>query len=124
MTHRPATTPATTPTSDRATPTIGEVAELVRSKNAGPFWQTLDVFCDDDESFDRIAADGVLTPERVGAAYRVDPELVKIFRMPNIRVVKVSFPRRFASGSVLDRDVHAGQQHIPLRNLTVAPPVG
>lgn len=111
----------TTHTTPAATtePTIGEVAELVRSKNAGPFWQTLDIFCDTDDSFGRIAADGVLTPERIGAAYRVDPEHVRIFRMPNIRVVKVSFPRRFASGSVRDRDVHAGQQHIPLRDLTI-----
>jgi hypothetical protein len=116
--------PATDPTTGPARPTIGEVAELVRSKNAGPFWQTLDVFCDDDESFERVAADGVLTAERVGAAYRVDPEHVRIFRMPNIRVVKISFPRRFASGSVRDRDVHAGQQHIPLRDLPITPSDG
>jgi hypothetical protein len=113
----------THPTTAATGRTIGDVAELVRSKNAGPFWQTLDVFCSDDEAFQRIAADGVLTPELVGAAYRVDPEHVHIFRMPNIRVVKVSFPRRFASGSVQDRDVHAGQQHIPLRDLPV-PPTG
>ena len=111
-------------TSGQAHPTIGEVAALVRSTHAGPFWQTLDVFCDDVESFDRIAADGVLSPERIAAAYRVEPEHVLIFRMPNIRVVKISFPRRFASGSVLDRDVHAGQQHIPLRDLPVPPSGG
>ena len=101
--------------------TIGDVAELVRSKNAGPFWQTLDVFCDDDESYRRVAADGVLTADRIGAAYRVDPAQVRIFRMPAIRVVKVSFPRRVSSGSAHDRDVHAGQQHVPLRDLPLDP---
>ena len=110
------------PSHDGAT--IGDVAELVRSKNAGPFWQTLDVFCSDDESYRRVAADGVLTPERIGAAYRVDPANVRIFRMPNIRVVKVSFPRRVSSGSAGDHDVHAGQQHVPLRNLSVDGDVG
>lgn len=114
----------TLPTTNTSGPTIGDVAELVRSKNAGPFWQTLDVFCDDDESYRRIAADGVITPDRVGAAYRVVPAHVRIFRMPNIRVVKVSFPRRVSSGSASDRDVHAGQQHIPLRDLPIAPPAG
>ncbi len=104
-----------------AAPTVGDVAELVRSKNAGPFWLTLDVFCDDDESYERIAADGVLTAERVAAAYRVDPAHVRIFRMPVIRVVKVSFPRRVPSGSVGDRDIHAGQQHVPLRDLPLDP---
>lgn len=104
--------------------TIGDVAELVRSKNAGPFWQTLDVFCDDQASYERIAADGVLTPERVAAVYRVDPAHVRVFRLPAIRVVKVSFPRRVASGSVGDRDIHAGQQHVPLCGLTVDPSAG
>lgn len=103
--------------------TVGDVAELVRSKNAGPFWQTLDVFCDDDESYRRVAADGVLTADRIGAAYRVDVAQVRTFRMPAIRVVKVSFPRRVSSGSVRDRDVHAGQQHVPLRDLPIDPVV-
>ncbi|MCB0967734.1 MAG: DUF4387 domain-containing protein [Ilumatobacter sp.] len=100
--------------------TIGDVAGLVRSKNAGPFWVTLDVFCDDDASFGLVAADGVVTAARVADAYRVDPEHVRIFRMPNIRVVKVSFPRRVSSGSALDHDVHAGQQHVPLQRFPLA----
>jgi len=100
--------------------TIGDVAELVRSKNAGPFWVTLDVFCDTDEAYETVSAAGVLTPERVAAAYRVEPEHVRIFRLPNIRVVKVSFPRRVSSGSAHDHDVHAGQQHVPLRDIPIA----
>lgn len=103
------------------TRTVGDVAELVRSKNAGPFWQTLDVFCADDASYDELAADDVLTPERIGAIYRVDPAGVRIFRLPNLRVIKVSFPRRISAGSGADPDVHAGQQHVPLRQLAVAP---
>jgi hypothetical protein len=99
--------------------TIGDVADLVRSKNAGPFWQTLDIFCGDDARYERIAAVGVITVERVAQLYRVDPDSVKIFRMPNIRVVKVSFPRRITSGSAHDRDVHAGQQHVLLAGLSL-----
>ena len=101
--------------------TVGEVAELVRSKNAGPFWQTFDIFCADDAAYATLAADGVITPERIAATYRVDPAVVKVFRMPNIRVIKVSVPRPVSSGSALDRDVHAGQQHVPLMLLPVAP---
>jgi len=26
---------------------LGAVVEKVRSKNAGPFWLTIDIFCDD-----------------------------------------------------------------------------
>ncbi len=31
-----------------------EVAQYVRSKNAGPFWVTIDVFCADDISYARL----------------------------------------------------------------------
>ena len=37
------TTPSTASSKSAGT-TVGAVAELVRSKNAGPFWQTLDIF--------------------------------------------------------------------------------
>lgn len=101
--------------------TVGDVAELVRSKNAGPFWVTLDVFCRDDDAYTRLAADRVLTPERIAVMYRVDPDTVKVFRLPAIRVIKISFPRRVSSGSPHDHDVHAGQQHVPLCGLTIDP---
>ncbi len=98
-------------------PTIGDVAHLVRSKNAGPFWQTLDVFLDDDAAYDAVAQAPALDPAIIGALYRVDPDTVRIFRLPSIRVVKISFPRRAAQGGVADRDMHAGQQHVPLARL-------
>lgn len=98
-------------------PTIGEVAHLVRSKNAGPFWQTLDVFLDDDAAYEAVAGAAAIDPEVIGATYRVDPATVRIFRLPSIRVVKISFPRRATQGGVADRDMHAGQQHVPLARL-------
>jgi hypothetical protein len=104
-----------------ATLTVGDVASLVRSKNAGPFWQTLDVFLPDDSAYEVVASAPGLTAETVAAAYRVDAEAVRIFRLPTIRVVKISFPRPTAQGGVDDRDMHAGQQHVPLARLPLTP---
>ncbi|WVH81819.1 DUF4387 family protein [Lentzea sp. DG1S-22] len=42
---------------------------------------------------------------------------VQIFRIPSLNVVKISFPRPVAQGGLLDRDVHAGQHHVPLAAL-------
>ena len=108
-----------TATTDRRT--VGDVAELVRSKNAGPFWQTLDIFCASDEDYRVLAAEAVLSPDRVAQLYRVDARSVRVFRLPDLRVIKISFPRAVSSGSVGDRDVHAGQQHVPLAMLPVDP---
>jgi hypothetical protein len=101
--------------------TIGDVADLVRSKNAGPFWLTLDIFCNTDEDYQCIADAGVITAERIAGLYRVASESVRIFRLPALRVVKISFPRPTVQGGVLDRDMHAGQQHVPLQRLSLQP---
>jgi hypothetical protein len=99
--------------------TIGEVAELVRSKNAGPFWQTLDVFLPDDETYRAVAEAATVDEATIGELYGVDPATVTIYRLPSIRVVKVSFPRPTTQGGVRDRDMHAGQQHVPLAQLVL-----
>lgn len=33
--------------------TLGEQVVTVRSKNAGPFWLTIDIFCGDPDTFAR-----------------------------------------------------------------------
>ena len=97
--------------------TLGQVAELIRSKNAGPFWQTLDVFLPDDETYSRVAESELIDEQTVGRVYGVDPSTITIYRLPTIRVVKISFPRPTPQGGVKDRDMHAGQQHVPLAGL-------
>ena len=99
--------------------TIGDLASLVRSKNAGPFWLTLDIFCDTDAAYTAVAAPEVITPERIADLYDTDSDSVRIFRLPELRVVKVSFPRPTVQGAVDDRDMHAGQQHVPLSRLAL-----
>jgi len=102
------------------TQTIGDIAALVRSKNAGPFWLTIDIFCDTDADYNAIAAPGVITPDRIAALYRVDAKTVKIFPLDDIRAVKISFPRPTTQGGVRDRDMHSGQQHVPILRLAVS----
>jgi hypothetical protein len=99
--------------------TVGDLATLVRSKNAGPFWLTLDVFCATDDAYNAVAAPGVITPQTIAEIYAADPESVRVFLLPQLRVVKVSFPRPTIQGAIGDRDMHAGQQHVPLSRLAV-----
>src|SRR5258707_9453535 len=105
------------PDTSHAPPTLGELALEVRSKNAGPFWMTLEAFMPDEESY-RIA-DALITPELISELYHVAPASLQIFRIPDLRGVKVSFPRPITQGSLHDRDMHAGQHHVPLANTVV-----
>ena len=100
-------------------PLLKDVAKYVRSKTAGPFWVTVDIFCEDDASFERVAAAASLGPEAVGALYGAAPENVRIFPDPKLRVLKISFPRVIVQGSAQDADSHAGQYFVPLLNASV-----
>jgi hypothetical protein len=99
--------------------TLGEIAAVVRSKNAGPFWITLDVFFRNDADFALVRDAGVLTTEKIGELYGVDPALVKRFELPAIKAMKISMPRAVVAGSFKDTDLHAGQQHVPLALLRI-----
>ena len=68
----------------------------------------------------RIAADESFLNERVIAElYRVEESTVQMFRIPSLGVVKISFPRPVSQGSLRDRDMHAGQHHVPLARMPV-----
>jgi hypothetical protein len=103
--------------------TVGALADEVRSKNAGPFWITLDIFLANEPDYEYVLESGVITPEQIGALYTVPPEHVQIFPLPLLRAIKISFPRAVTAGSFEDRDQHAGQQHVPLASLAIPSPV-
>jgi hypothetical protein len=98
---------------------LQQVAKGVRSKNAGPFWLTIDIFLPDEQTFERVGRSRVIDPEVIGDLYGVDPTHVKVFQLAALRSIKISFPRPVVQGSLYDRDMHGGQQYVPLLALPV-----
>ena len=86
---------------------LSERVLKVRSKNAGPFWLTLDVFCGSDAAFATVAA--ALATERVATLFATPVALVKRFEIPDLAVIKFSLPRPVVQGSRHDRDMHGAQ---------------
>lgn len=95
-------------------PKVIEVCRHVRSKNAGPFWITLDLSFPDAAAFDRYAGSPALGPEAIGALYGVEPNQVKCFLVHDLSVLKISYPRQRPQGGATERDMHGGQQYIRL----------
>ncbi|MFF5225455.1 DUF4387 family protein [Dactylosporangium sp. NPDC000521] len=91
--------------------TVGDLAIEVRSKNAGPFWVTMELFMRDEAGFAAVA---FVDAPVISRLYGVPLGTVQIFRIPSLNVVKISFPRPVSQGSLHDRDIHAGQHHVPL----------
>jgi hypothetical protein len=87
--------------------TLGEQVVKVRSKNAGPFWLTVDIFCGDPATFARIAA--ALDTGRVAQLYDTPVQLLKRFDIADLSVIKFSMPRPVVQGSREDRDMHGAQ---------------
>jgi len=88
-------------------PRLAEMVEKVRSKNAGPFWVTVDIFCGGSEAFARVAA--ALDNAQVARLVGTTPGLLKRFDIADLAVIKVSFPRPVVQGSRSDRDMHGAQ---------------
>ncbi len=92
-------------------PRLRDVCRYVRSKNAGPFWLTIDLFFDGPESYARFAGDPALSAEAVAALYGVEAAQVKRFAVDTLNVVKISIPRAVPQGGAMERDMHGGQQY-------------
>lgn len=91
--------------------------EKIRSKNAGPFWVTIDVFCGTPEAF--AWAREALTTDRIAALYRVAPDRIKRFDIESLNAIKVSFPRPVPQGAPQDRDQHGAQYAVLLQELEI-----
>ena len=85
-------------------PEIGAIADKVRSKNAGPFWLTIDIFCGSEAAFQQIA--GGLETGRVARVLGSPPEALKRFDIAELNVIKISLPRPVIQGDPADRDMH------------------
>ena len=98
---------------------LREVAKYIRSKNAGPFWATLEIFCEGKGEYDRIAQSPRMNPLTISQLYQVDERSVQIYYIPNIFVIKISFPRPYPSGYRYERDMHYGQQYRLLAEIDI-----
>ena len=93
---------------------VADVCTHVRSKNAGPFWITIDLFFDGEENYRRYRNSATLGGQLFAELYQADAALVRRFAVDSLRVIKISFPRPHPQGWIHERDMHAGQQYVRL----------
>jgi len=93
---------------------LGDVASIIRSKNAGPYELTFDGMFDDDGTYAKVKNCGILTQATVAQLYHIDEEDVfaSMFQ-DSARAFKATIKRASASGSFGETDTHSSQQHAP-----------
>ena len=96
---------------------LGQIAQKVRSKNAGPFWLTIDIFCKNRDDFQRISSG--IDNARIAALFRVPPDVLKRFDIADLNVVKFSLPRPAIQGTRTDRDMHGAAWAVLLEEMKI-----
>ena len=100
-------------------PKLSEVCHDIRSKNAGPFWITVDLFFSSRETFDRYAASSPLQSAALALVFDVRTDQVGCYAVPELSVLKISYPRKDPQGGMIERDLHGGQQFARLVDIEV-----
>jgi hypothetical protein len=98
---------------------LGDIAAVVRSKNAGPFHLTFDIIFADRDAYERVKATGVMSAQTFGALYGLSADMVEFHDYPPARAFKFSIPRPLVCGDIGDGDIYGAQQHAPLLMLEV-----
>lgn len=96
-----------------------ELAKLVRSKNAGPFYLTIDILFANLEIYEKVKQSGVLNAAFISGIYGIPEQAVQSFACDEAMAIKFSFPRPVVAGDFADTDVFGGQQHGPLVDIEI-----
>lgn len=93
------------------------LVQKVRSKNAGPFWLTIDIFCGDADRYDEVVKR--LDNKAVADLFQTNSQTLKRFDIADLHVIKISLPRPAIQGSIHDRDMHGASWAALLAELDV-----
>ncbi len=98
---------------------LKDIANVIRSKNAGPYELTLDVMLKDQEMFEAVKKADAINKKVISQLYRIPEEdVISIVYFPNAKAIKATIVRPLPSGALGERDVYGAQQHAPLVNYT------
>ena len=98
---------------------LSEIAQVVRSKNAGPRRLTLDVMFANDADYQRVAQSPAMGAAAIGLLYRVPADQVTIIPYAAGRAIKIVLARALMAGDPGDVDVYGAQQHSPLLGIEI-----
>jgi hypothetical protein len=89
-----------------------DIAEIIRSKNAGINEITYDILFKSEETFNYAVNSGVFTPTEIAKILQIpDTDIIGCYSFLAARAIKVTAQRQELAGNPGDRDVFGAQQH-------------
>lgn len=98
---------------------LKDLADVLRSKNAGTFQITIDIIFENPEIYKRVKNSNAITKKLISKIYAVPEEQVLLIEYDVAYAIKITIPRKVSAGGIDDTDVYGAQQHAPLLDLEI-----
>jgi len=98
-------------------PELGPLVYDIRSKNAGPFLLTIDIFCGSQNVLKKVSNN--LSVAHIARVFDVEVDHIKKYEIHAISVLKFSLPRPEIQGSLFDRDMHGASWSNLLKEIII-----
>ena len=99
---------------------ITQLAEVIRSKNSGPYEITFDIIFKDFDSYEKVKAAKVINKELICDLYRIpEGDISSIINFDPAKAIKITIKRPLVAGAVGESDVYGAQQHAPLLGIEI-----
>ncbi len=99
---------------------LTELAEVIRSKNSGPYELTMDIIFKDFVSYEKVKQNRVINKKLISRLYQIPEEdISSIIEFDPARAIKITIKRPIVAGAVGESDVYGAQQHAPLLTIEV-----
>lgn len=99
---------------------LTEMADVIRSKNAGPYELTLDIIFKNRETFELARHSGVFRKELFADLYGIPvDQVIGLVEFEQANAIKATIIRPVVSGGRGETDVYGAQQHAPLLSIEV-----
>lgn len=97
-----------------------DLAAIFRSKNAGPFRTTIDIFFKNRSIYERVKSSNVINRENVASLYGIPIDYVEgIYCQDEAMGIKVTILKAITADDVFATDVYGAQQHAPMLKLRI-----
>ncbi len=95
-----------------------DAAEVIRSKNSGPYELTFDIIFKDWDTFKLFCDKKLIRKELIARLYNIPEEkVISVIEFKPAKAIKATIVRPIASGGLGETDVYGAQQHAPLLSL-------
>lgn len=99
---------------------LTEAAEVIRSKNSGPFELTFDFMFKSRPDAERVYKTGFFSSQNICRLLKIqESELIDLVWFAPANALKITIKRPYPSGALGERDVYGAQQAAPFMDVVL-----